>query len=127
MSRNHAGTAKTALAMDDHVKAIAQARPQALAYGQPSLFESIAGNRNVGNGQVKPVHVLPADFVANVRYAELTQFVRLDKGNHYRRAAIANGSYIENEVAVPNAGCGLRLLLAPGKRSCRSAPQAIRP
>lgn len=55
--RDGAGPTQAALAMDEHVEAIAQAKADLRPDFCPQCLEPLIGRRHVGDWQVEPVHV----------------------------------------------------------------------
>lgn len=109
---DHPGAPETSLAVDDDVEPAPEAGPKRLTCLRPVALEGPGGNGDVGDREVKPVHVAEVNLVAQVLHLQRVKLVLLHEGDESRGAPVLNGIKIDAEVALPRAGPGEWLALA---------------
>src|SRR5579875_2768930 len=78
----------------------------------PQVFEKVARNGNVGDGQVMPLHPCPSHRLAELGNLEQRKVLFLDQGHDRVGAPFDDRLDVDAEVAVPSAAVTLAELLA---------------
>ena len=77
--RNHAGTTKARIAMNDDSFANAQSVTNSLAFDCPLVFEFLGGNVHIHNGQLQPPHASVLHGLWQMFHLQHLQFMGFNK------------------------------------------------
>jgi len=103
---------KPALAMHEDREAIMQPRAQLFAGLGPGLLEIPSGRLAVADGQVIPVHGVPAHFQAKTANVEGFHLMALDQGHNGTEAGLGDDGNVPGQVPLPAAAEPMPVLLA---------------
>lgn len=119
-----AGAAKPTLAMNEHVKAIAQPVAQVAACGLPFSLEPRAGGLEIGNRQMKPVHMPGLNGGTKALDRQGSELMRFNQTHNGAGVPLHDNVEIGVEIARPGPAIGAALGFAGAEGDADAAKSA---